>query len=350
MTRARRLVLGAALAGAMALGGLAAWGQGAAPAKVYSLSYGSPYPPTHPFSRADIAWIKYVEARSNGRLKITPYWGGTLIGSDTAVSEIRHGVADAGLITPIYMRGGVEAIKLQAGFYGGARTPEEQTAVYRCLIRDFPVLSEELSGLRVLALQGGNLPNVITRDRQVRKLSDLRGLRLRTPAELSPLLRKLGAEPVTMPMGDVYSALSKGVIDGVVAPADTIKSLHFSEVARYINTLEVSRGAYQSRAISDRAWRRLPPDLQALLTGAQGYWEEQLSKEVTSAEQAGVKFGQETGIKTITFDPAEQARFDQLYNQVSLETAAKTAPAYGAAMFHRAQAAVAQIRAGKGAC
>ncbi|MEO6378915.1 MAG: TRAP transporter substrate-binding protein DctP, partial [Caulobacteraceae bacterium] len=250
----------------------------------------------------------------------------------------------------IYMRGGVEAIKLQAGFYGGARTPAEQTAVYRCLLRDFPVLSAELPGLRVLAIQGGNLPNVITRDRQVRTLKDLKGLRLRTPAELSPLLRRLGAEPVTMPMGEVYSALSKGVVDGVVAPADTIKSLHFSEVARYLNLLQVSRGAYASRAISDRAWRRLPPDLQRLLSESQAYWEDQLSAEVIAAEEAGLKFGIETGIKTIAFDGAEQRRFDQLYNQVSLETAAKTAPSYGAAMFHSAQAAIVNIRAGRPAC
>ncbi|MEO6341132.1 MAG: hypothetical protein ABIO39_13905, partial [Caulobacteraceae bacterium] len=101
MSRVRRLRLArvggvaAALACAFAACGLA-WAQGPA-SKVYQISYGSPYPPSHPFSRADISWMKYVQAKAKGRLKITPYWGGTLIGSDSAVSEIRHGVADAGL-------------------------------------------------------------------------------------------------------------------------------------------------------------------------------------------------------------------------------------------------------------
>ena len=40
-----------------------------------------------------------------------------------------------------------------------------------------------------------------------------------------------------MPMGEVYSALAKGVIDGVIAPADTFKSLHFAEVAHYFTAL-----------------------------------------------------------------------------------------------------------------
>ena len=67
------------------------------------------------------------------------------------------------------------------------------------------------------------------------------------------MLRHFGADPVEMPMGEVYSALAKGVLDGVIAPADTLKSLHFAEVAQYFNTLSVPRGAYAARAMGDAA-------------------------------------------------------------------------------------------------
>ena len=70
------------------------------------LSYASPYPPGHPFSRADIRWMAYVEKASRGRLKIQPFWAGALLSSDQSMAEVRHGVADIGLITPIYARGG----------------------------------------------------------------------------------------------------------------------------------------------------------------------------------------------------------------------------------------------------
>ena len=336
---------------ALAVGGLLAGAvpaaSASAPARPYVLRYSSPYPPTHPFSRADIVWMKAVEARSGGRLKIQPFWGGALVSSDNAVLELRHGVADLALITPIYQRGGAEAIKLQAGFYAGARTPKEQVAVYRCLQRDFPVLRDEMKGLKVLAIQGGNLPNVLTRDRPVTKMADLRGLRLRTPSEIAPLLRSLGADPVTMPMGEVYSALSKGVVDGVVAPADTIKSLHFSEVSRYLGGVQVARGAYPARAISEQSFARLPADLQRILTEAQSVWEDELSAQVLRAEDEGIAFGATHGIRTTNFEPAEQSRFDALYNAMSLKTAAKVAPSYGPAMFRRAQDVIVQIRAGK---
>ena len=51
-------------------------------------------------------------------------------------------------------------------------------------------------------------------------------MRIRVPTELLNVMRDLGADPVNMPMGEVYSALAKGVIDGLVAPTDTFKSLH----------------------------------------------------------------------------------------------------------------------------
>ena len=243
------------------------------PKAEHVLTYASPYPPSHPFSRADIEWMRRVEAASGGRIAFKPFWAGSLISSDMSMTEIRHGVADIGLITPIYARGGAHLLRAQSGFYGGIRDIGDQVAVYDCLAARFPEFGRELEGLHVLAVQGGNFPGILTTERPVKSLSDLKGLRLRAQSENIEVLKSLGVDPVNMPMGEVYSALAKGVIDGVVAPADTIKSLHFSEVAKHFTTMRFSRGAYPARAMSDKAWRRLPPDLQHLLVAFKPVWE-----------------------------------------------------------------------------
>ena len=316
---------------------------------VYVLRYASNYPPGHPFSRADITWMQAVEKASNGRIHIQPFWGGSLIRNDNSVIALRHGVADVALITPIYMRSGMQAVKTQTGFYSGARTVEEQVRVYRCLEQEFPVFDQELWGVKVLAVQGGNLPNVLTRNRPVHDLADLRGLRLRAPDETAPVLRQLGVDPVTMPMGDVYSAMSKGVIDGVVAPADALKSMHFTEVGHYMNLLVVDRGAYPARAISDQAWKRLPPDLQQVLVAQTPVWEAALAKEVTGAEQAGIETGQVHKTVFVPFGAADQATYDATAKTVSMQ-GAQALRRYGVdgpAIFNRAQAIIAADAAGK---
>jgi TRAP-type C4-dicarboxylate transport system substrate-binding protein len=302
----------------IACAALAACSPQPSPKAQYTLTYASPYPPTHPFSRADTAWMQQVEKDSGGRIAFKPFWAGSLISSDMSIAEIRHGLADIGLITPIYTRGGVHLQRAQAGFYGGVKTMEDQVTIYDCLVPRFPQLSAELAGLHVLAVQGGNFPGVMTRNKPVRTLADLRGLRLRTQTDSIDVLRALGADPVNMPMAEVYSALAKGVIDGVVAPADTIKSLHFSEVAHYFTTLRLSRGGYPARAMSDQTWRRLPPDLQQVLEQSKPKWEAQLNANNARAEKAGLAFAKDHGVQIIPLPAADQARFDALYNRFAL--------------------------------
>jgi TRAP-type C4-dicarboxylate transport system substrate-binding protein len=277
------------------------------------LTYASPYSPNHPFSRADKTWIQWVEEQSGGGLKINALWSGALISSEQSMLEIRHDVADIGLITPIYARGGAHLLRVQTGFYGGAETFEQQVALYRCLAQASPQYARELEGLKILAVQGGMLPGVLTRGIPVRSLADLKGLRIRVPTELLRVMRDLGADAVSMPMSDVYSALAKGVLDGVVAPADTLKSLHFGEVASYFTRLKVPRGAYPARAMGLRCWRSLSDANRAVLEAAIPVWEAAMAEEISAAETAGEAEGRRLGIDFIDIAPGEQKRFDALY-------------------------------------
>lgn len=319
------------------------------PGGVTEVTYASPYPPSHPFSRADIDWMTWVEAHSGGRLKIKPSWAGALISSDESMIELRHGIADIGLITPIYERGGVQMLRAQSGFYGGVASIAEQVEVYDCLAASTPEFAKELAGLHVLAVQGGNLPGVLTRTRPVRTLDDLKGLRLRAPVELIPILRSLGADPVNMPMNDVYSALAKGVLDGVVAPADTLQTLHFAEVARYFWTVRIARGAYPARAMSDQAYRRLPPDLRRVFDDSRAVWEAALDRQISASVAAGEAFGRKHGVSFSPVSPADQARWNAVYNDGALASA-RDLSRYGLngePVFRSAQTTIAQIRAGR---
>jgi TRAP-type C4-dicarboxylate transport system substrate-binding protein len=312
---------------------------------VVTLSYGSPYAPSHPFSRADITWMKWIQEQSGGTLKVQPYWSGSLLSSEHAMAELRHGVADIGLITPIYARGGTHLIRAQSGFYGGATTFAQQVAVYRCLEAAEPQFARELHGLKVLAVQGGNLPVIITRDRAVKSLDDLRGLRLRAPSELLAVLEHLGADPVDMPMRDVYSALAKGVLDGVVAPMDTFKSLHFAEVAHYVASLEIPRGAYAGRAMDERRWNELTAEHRALLERSIAVWEDALDKETLAANIIGERAAHDENVAFSTLNAADQARFDAVYARDGEARAAdlKRYGIDGLTSFHLARATTASL-------
>ncbi len=290
--------------------------------QVTVLTYASPYAPSHPFSQADIAWMKWVEQRSGGHLRIQPYWSGSVLSSEHSMSELRHGVVDIGLITPIYVRGGTHLIRTQAAFYAGLTSFKQQVALYHCLTEADPQFRRELDGLVVLAVQGGNLPGILTRNRPLHRLEDLQGLRLRAPAELLPVLRHFGAYPVELTMGEVYSALANGVLDGVVAPADTLKSLHFAEVAHYFSRLHSPRGAYAARAMGEHRWKSLTEEERSILREGVAVWEDALDTQLAQAERAGEVVGHEHGIEFITPTPQDVERFLNGYDQFAAQAAA----------------------------
>src|SRR5690606_15626657 len=281
---------------------------------VVELVYATPYSPTHPFSRADQRWIEFVETRSNGRLRIRPSWSGALLSSEHSMLELRHGVVDIGLITPIYVAGGVHLIRAQSGFYAGVRDIEQQVALYYCLADTHPQFERERDGLKILAVHGGSLPGLVTRERPVTSLDNLRGMRIRVPSELLNVMRDLGADPVNMPMGDVYSALAKGIIDGVIAPTDTFRALYLAEVAQYYTPLAVPRGAYPARAIGIRRWLALSAAERDVLEAAIPVWEAALAAENRRALEEGWRYALEQGVVEVAISAEDQTRFDALYS------------------------------------
>jgi TRAP-type transport system periplasmic protein len=135
-------------------------------------------------------------------------------------------------------------------------------------------------------------------------------------------MRDLGADPVTMPMGEVYSSLAKGVLDAVVAPTDTLKSLHFGEVAKYYTELQVPRGAYPARAMGERRWNALTPQERQLLEASIPIWEAAMAKETRAAVQSGEAEGRAQQVQFIPVNAQEQKRFDELYEEDAARSAA----------------------------
>jgi len=134
------------------------------------------------------------------------------------------------------------------------------------------------------------------------------------------------------------------VLDGVVAPADTLRSLHFAEVAHYFYTISVPRGAYAARAIGLRRWNSLTDQHRAILHEGVAVWERELEEQLRLAETAGDAAGHELGMTFIAPSDADVARFLSVYNEVA-EHNARLATRFdidGLSLFHYARAVVAR--------
>jgi TRAP-type C4-dicarboxylate transport system substrate-binding protein len=94
-------------------------------------------------------------------------------------------------------------------------------------------LTRSLRDVKVLELNGC-ISAYLWTTKPVKSLADLKGMKIRTPGGLqTSYIKALGAEPVFMPLGDVYLALETGTIDGLVTCPPLVLAFKLFEVAKY---------------------------------------------------------------------------------------------------------------------
>ncbi len=127
-----------------------------------------------------------------------------------------------------------------------------------------PALERE--GFHLMGYFSYGLRHIMTTERAVETIDDLRGLKIRTmesPPHLDAFAA-FGASPLPMAYNELYTSLETGVIDGAEAANSNYYSKRLFEVApywAYVGWLRLVAPVLMSKAFYDR----LPPDLQELV-------------------------------------------------------------------------------------
>ena len=188
-----------------------------------------------PKHTAMVAFKEYVEEQSNGSLAIELYPSnelgsnadvGELIskGANIILSNAADGLADYG-----------EPNLTAIGIFYTFQSPEE---VARFVESD---LYEEMrsnlaqEGITILTMNWVTTPRQIMSTRPLASYSDLERVLIRIPASTyATFFAAVGASPVSMTFGEVYTSLSSGMIEAVEAPLATLYTYSLHEVAKYI--------------------------------------------------------------------------------------------------------------------
>jgi TRAP-type transport system periplasmic protein len=163
-------------------------------------------------------------------------------------------------------------------------------------------MAEEL-GVEMLAFFDRNPRILTTRDRPVRSIEDLRGMKIRVPdiATFMDTWRAFGVEPVPMPAADFYMGLRLGTIDGMENPVEVMYHWKIHEVADYLTLTDHMRNGFffiASRQFMDT----LTPEQQEVLREAALEAQEEFAEHNRRGAETLYDLLREEGV-TIIEDP-----------------------------------------------
>lgn len=278
--------------------------------------------PKHPMNAAVFTpFAEKLAEVSGGALTVRQFPGGALNSAPPKqYSILLDGVADIAFALPGYT-GQLFPKTSLITLPGVCSSAADCTAALQS-VRE--VLEQEFDA-KVLALWSNAPPVLITRDKPVRSLEDMQGLKVRVtqPAD-APFVEALGASAVAQPVTVINQNLANGVIDAIAIDPSAIGSFKLHEPGSYVTTyipgsgspfvLLMNKGVYAALSEQEQAWVDTAADASLSANGGTVY---------DKAGARGIGIAKDSGLEIIDLTEQEKARFDAAVAPVLEKTLAE---------------------------
>lgn len=251
-------------------------------------------------------WMDDVTRRTNGAVTFT-YYPNQQIGKAADMLRLtQSGVVDIGYIGPSYVSDKMPLSEV-AQLPGAFQTSCQGTMAYWKSAREGILAKQEYAPNKIKLLFEVVLPpyQVWTAKAKVDTPKDMQGLKLRTTGGAQDLtLRALGAVPVRMAAPDAYESLSRGTMDGLLFPMESVVAYGLDKLVKHA-TEGVSFGSFiVAYSINQSVWDKLPDDVKKAMNEASEAIQPIACADVDKEQDTTKKHLQESGV---TFDPLPEA-------------------------------------------
>ena len=260
-------------------------------------------------------WAERVGKMTGGRVEITILPVGSVVSHTETLGAMKMGVLDGHVSVTGYFSGQDPAFGLIGNTVGAWSSPD-QLYTYINYGGGYELMNELYKpyGGKFVGGGGTGLESFVSK-KPLDGVEDLKGLKMRAPEGLvQSVFAAAGASPVNLPGSEVYTGLSKGVIDAAdYTVFSTNQSAGLNEVAPHpvypgfhsLPLLEI--------AMNLKEWNELPEDIQAIMTTSARDFAKDISTQLAIADVKAVKEAREDPNITIhNWSDEERMKFREI--------------------------------------
>ncbi|MEJ6078332.1 TRAP transporter substrate-binding protein [Vibrio sp. 1-Bac 57] len=274
------------------------------------------------------AWAERVGVMSDGRIDIKLLPVGSVVKHTETLGAIKMGVLDGQFTSTSYFSGQDPAFGL-LGNTVGAWSDTTQLLQYMNYGGGNELMTELYApyGVKFVGASTTGVESFVS-SVPIDGVADLKGLKLRAPEGLvQQVFAAAGAAPVNLPGSEVFTGLSKGVID---AADYTVFSINQKNGLNDIAPHPVQPGFHSlpliDFSVSQKKWDKLPANLQQILITSVRDLSYDLTTQLKMADQAALKVAQANPDITIHNWSAEERKKFRAIAQTQWEVFAKRSP------------------------
>ncbi len=298
--RSLALLAGAAAIGMLASGCTADSGgeEGADPIR---LTYASFTAASSPHAEAFVWLAEELEARTDGRVTIEPFFSGGLCGVADIVTCQKDGRADLGIWLP-WQNPQEFPLASVVGVLFVTRDTWAHTEAFNTLLEENEALRAEFTSQGLTPLYAGPVgPAILGTNEVVENLDWIDGKAIRTTGYFTDAIELVGGNPVAIPNAETYESLQRGVIDAFFATTLDGAAIDNSLYEVTKNWQDLGTGEYANvvTTISEQALNKLTDEEQEILFELtrevrEKWWDEYYFPAMDVACQNAIDGGLET--------------------------------------------------------
>ena len=266
-----------------------------------------------------------VDEMSAGRLQVKVYGAGELVPALEVFDAVSNGTADMGHAGAYYWKGKDPATQFFTAVPFGLNAQEISSWIHYG--GGQALWDEVYKPFNIKPLAGGNTGVQMAGwfNREINSLDDIKGLKMRIPGMGGEVLKRLGGVPVTLPGGELFTALQTGAIDATewVGPYNDMAFGFYKVASYYYYPGWHEPGSMLEFTINLDAWSALPADLQAIVKAAAKAAHQDMLDEYTARNNAALnQLVSEHGVKLRRLPDDVLKELKKTADEVTAEVAA----------------------------
>ncbi|HEY5715249.1 MAG TPA: TRAP transporter substrate-binding protein [Psychromonas sp.] len=231
---------------------------------------------------------KNIETMSNGRIAVQVLYSGEGVGTTGILSAVKSGLISMGAPFQSMHAGELPAGIVEIGLPGGTADVGELSTLFH--EKGWAEVLKKAYGEQGMVWLDPYIqpPVYIITKSEIKSVEDFKGMKIRAPGAYGKFLRNLGASPVSLAWGEIYTSLATGVIDGSIGSnmIDHRDGNHV-EVAKYMYPQPIAGAQVLPIVVNKKAWDKLTPDLQTIVSAATTiHSQEQMTKSILWESEA----------------------------------------------------------------